>query len=457
MSDTSFSPADPSAPSASPACAPSARGNPASAVRRVAIIGANRIPFARANTNYAHASNQAMLTAALQGLVDRYNLHGERLGEIAAGAVLKHSRDFNLTRESALGTTLARETPAYDVQQACGTGLEATILVANKIALGQIEAGIAGGVDTASDAPIGINERMRTILLDANRSRSTGARLGTLAKLRPGMLFKPQLPRNGEPRTGLSMGEHCEEMAKHWQIAREAQDAVTLESHRKLAAAYERGFFSDLMTPFRGLARDNNLRPELTLERLAQFKPAFDRDAGTLTAGNSTPLTDGASAVLLGNAAWAARHGLPVLAWFTWSETAAVDYVGGEDGIREGLLMAPAYAVPRMLTRAGLGLADFDFYEIHEAFAAQVLCTLTAWEDETYCRERLGLPGPLGSIDRARLNVTGSSLAAGHPFAATGARLVGTLAKLLAGRGSGRGLISICAAGGQGVVAILER
>jgi acetyl-CoA C-acetyltransferase len=425
-------------------------------VRRVAILGANRIPFARSNTHYAHASNQDMLSATLQGLVDRYGLHGERLGEIAAGAVLKHSRDFNLTREAALGTTLARETPAYDVQQACGTGLEATILVANKIALGQIESGIAGGVDTASDAPIAINEKMRQILLDANRARTTGARLGALARLRPGMLFKPQLPRNGEPRTGQSMGEHCEEMAKRWKIAREPQDALALDSHRKLAAAYASGFFSDLMTPFRGLARDNNLRDELTAERLAQLKPAFDRNAGTLTAGNSTPLTDGASAVLLGSEEWAARHGLPVLAWLTYSETAAVDYVGGPDGVREGLLMAPAYAVPRMLARAGLALGDFDFYEIHEAFAAQVLCTLAAWEDPDYCRAQLGLAGPLGPIERAKLNVHGSSLAAGHPFAATGARLVGTLAKLLAERGSGRGLISICAAGGQGVVAILE-
>jgi acetyl-CoA C-acetyltransferase len=431
--------------------------HPLPAVRRVAIIGGNRIPFARANTAYANASNQDMLTFTLQGLIDRFNLHGERLGEVAAGAVIKHSRDFNLTRESLLSTTLAKETPAYDVQQACGTGLEAAILVANKIALGQIEAGIAGGVDTTSDAPVGVNERMRKILLEANRGKTAGQRIGALTKLRPGMFFKPLLPRNGEPRTGLSMGEHCELMAKRWSIAREAQDELAYESHRKLADAYTRGFLNDLMTPYRGLARDNNLRADLTLEKLAGLKPVFDRDAGTLTAGNSTPLTDGASAVLLASEAWAAAHGLPVLAYLTWSETAAVDYFDK----KEGLLMAPAYAVPRMLARAGLSLQDFDLYEIHEAFAAQVLCTLTAWQDDEYCRTQLGLAGPLGAIDRAKLNVNGGSLATGHPFAATGGRIVAGLAKMLAqlGKpaGTARGLISICAAGGQGVVAILER
>ena len=431
--------------------------HPLPAVRRVAIIGGNRIPFARSNTAYASASNQDMLTFTLQGLVDRFNLHGERLGEVAAGAVIKHSRDFNLTRESVLSTTLAKETPAYDVQQACGTGLEAAILVANKIALGQIEVGIAGGVDTTSDAPIGVNERMRKILLEANRGKTPGQRVGALTKLRPGMFFKPLLPRNGEPRTGLSMGEHCELMAKRWSIAREAQDELAYESHRKLADAYTRGFLNDLMTPYKGLARDNNLRADLTLEKLAGLKPVFDRDAGTLTAGNSTPLTDGASAVLLASEAWAAEHGLPVLAYLSWSETAAVDYFDK----KEGLLMAPAYAMPRMLARAGLSLQDFDLYEIHEAFAAQVLCTLTAWQDDEYCRTQLGLSGTLGAIDRAKLNVNGSSLATGHPFAATGGRIVAGLAKMLAQldkpAGTARGLISICAAGGQGVVAILER
>jgi acetyl-CoA C-acetyltransferase len=431
--------------------------HPLPAVRRVAIISGNRIPFARSNTAYANASNQDMLTFTLQGLIDRFNLHGERLGEVAAGAVIKHSRDFNLTRESVLSTTLAKETPAYDVQQACGTGLEAAILVANKIALGQIEAGIAGGVDTASDAPIGVNERMRKILLEANRGKTTGQRVGALTRLRPGMFFKPLLPRNGEARTGLSMGEHCELMAKRWGIAREAQDELAYESHRKLADAYTRGFLNDLMTPYRGLARDNNLRADLTLDKLAGLRPVFDRDAGTLTAGNSTPLTDGASAVLLASEAWAAAHGLPVLAYLTWSETAAVDYFDK----KEGLLMAPAYAVPRMLARAGLTLQDFDLYEIHEAFAAQVLCTLTAWQDDEYCRTQLGLAGPLGTIDREKLNVNGGSLASGHPFAATGGRIVAGLAKMLAQldkpAGTARGLISICAAGGQGGVAILER
>ncbi|MBN3766782.1 acetyl-CoA C-acetyltransferase [Burkholderia sp. Ac-20365] len=431
--------------------------NPLTTTRRVAIIGGNRIPFARSNTAYATASNQDMLTFALQGLIDRYNLHGERLGEVAAGAVIKHSRDYNLAREAVLSTTLAKETPAYDVQQACGTGLEAAILVANKIALGQIDAGIAGGADTTSDAPIGVNERMRKILLEANRGRSAGQRVGALAKLRPGMFFKPLLPRNSEPRTGLSMGEHCELMAKRWGISREAQDVLAYDSHRKLTEAYASGFFNDLMTPFRGLARDNNVRPDLTLDKLASLKPVFDRDAGTMTAGNSTPLTDGASAVLLASEEWAAARGLPVLAWLTWHETAAVDFFEK----KEGLLMAPAYAVPRMLKRAGLALQDFDYYEIHEAFAAQVLCTLAAWQDDEYCRTQLGLEGALGAIDRAKMNVNGGSLATGHPFAATGGRIVAGLAKMLAQldkpAGTVRGLISICAAGGQGVVAILER
>ncbi|WP_337154729.1 acetyl-CoA C-acetyltransferase [Pseudomonas protegens] len=422
-------------------------------LRRVAIIGGNRIPFARSNGPYATASNQAMLTAALEGLIERYNLHGLRLGEVAAGAVLKHSRDFNLTRECVLGSRLSPTTPAYDIQQACGTGLEAALLVANKIAVGQIDCGIAGGVDTTSDAPIGVNEGLRKILLQANRAKSTGDKLKTLLQLRPHHL-KPELPRNGEPRTGLSMGEHCEQMAKTWNIARADQDQLALESHQKMAAAYAEGWQDDLITPFLGLTRDNNLRPDLTLEKLASLKPAFDRSAsGTLTAGNSTPLTDGASLVLLGSEAWARERGLPVLAYLRDGEAAAVDFVNGA----EGLLMAPAYAVPRLLARNGLSLQDFDYYEIHEAFAAQVLCTLKAWEDPEYCKARLGLEAPLGSIDRARLNVKGSSLAAGHPFAATGGRIVANLAKLLSVAGQGRGLISICAAGGQGVTAIIER
>ena len=422
-------------------------------LRRVAIIGGNRIPFARSNGPYATASNQAMLTAALEGLIERYQLHGLRLGEVAAGAVLKHSRDFNLTRECVLGSRLSPTTPAYDIQQACGTGLEAALLVANKIALGQIDCGIAGGVDTTSDAPIGVNEGLRQILLQANRAKTAGDKLKILLQLRPHHL-KPELPRNGEPRTGLSMGEHCEQMAKTWNIPRGEQDQLALESHQKMAAAYAEGWHDDLLSPFLGLTRDNNLRPDLTLEKLASLKPAFDRSAaGTLTAGNSTPLTDGASLVLLGSEQWAQERGLPILAYLRDGEAGAVDFVKGA----EGLLMAPVYAVPRLLARNGLSLQDFDYYEIHEAFAAQVLCTLKAWEDADYCKTRLGLDAPLGRIDRARLNVKGSSLAAGHPFAATGGRIVANLAKLLSVAGQGRGLISICAAGGQGVTAIIER
>ncbi|AMK32939.1 3-ketoacyl-CoA thiolase [Pseudomonas putida] len=422
-------------------------------IRRVAILGGNRIPFARSNGAFAKASNQAMLTAALEGLVERYRLHGLRLGEVAAGAVLKHSRDMNLTRECVLGSRLSPQTPAYDIQQACGTGLEAALLVANKIALGQIDSGIAGGVDTTSDAPIAVSEGLRQILLQANRGKTLGERLKPFLKLRPGLL-KPELPRNGEPRTGLSMGEHCERMAQTWQIGREEQDELALLSHQHLAASYREGWHDDLLTPYLGLTRDNNLRADLTLEQLAKLKPVFERSGlGTLTPGNSTPLTDGASLVLLGSEAWAETQGLKVQAYLVDGEAAAVDFVHGQ----EGLLMAPVYAVPRLLARNGLTLQDFDFYEIHEAFAAQVLCTLKAWEDADYCRTRLGFDGPLGAIDRTKLNVKGSSLAAGHPFAATGGRILANMAKLLGERGKGRGLISICAAGGQGVTAIVER
>ncbi|HHW1950926.1 TPA: acetyl-CoA C-acetyltransferase [Pseudomonas aeruginosa] len=422
-------------------------------LRRVAIVGGNRIPFARSNTVYATASNQEMLTSALEGLVERYNLHGERLGEVVAGAVLKHSRDFNLTRECVLGSRLAPETPAYDIQQACGAGLEAAILVANKIALGQIDSGIAGGVDTTSDAPIGVNEGLRKILLEANRGKSNLDKLKSLLKIRPRHVV-PAIPRNGEPRTGLSMGESCELMAQTWQIPRDEQDRLAFESRHKLAAAYEEGWQNDLMTPFRGLTRDQNLRPDIDLEKIGTLKPVFERGSrGTLTAANSTPLTDGASVVLLASEEWAKARGLPILAYFKDGEAAAVNFVDRQ----EGLLMAPVYAVPRLLARNGLSLQDFDYYEIHEAFAAQVLCTLKAWEDPEYCKTRLGLDQPLGSIDRSKLNVKGSSLAAGHPFAATGGRIVANLAKLLSLAEQGRGLISICAAGGQGVTAIIER
>ena len=422
-------------------------------LRRVAIIGGNRIPFARANGPYARASNQAMLTAALEGLIERFNLHGERLGEVVAGAVLKDARDFSLTRECVLGSRLSPQTPAYDLQQACGTGLEAALLVANKIALGQIECAVAGGVDTTSDVPIGLNDGLRQWLLQLNRTKAPLDKLKAVLQLRPQFL-KPAFPRNGEPRTGLSMGQHCELMAQTWNIPRADQDALALYSHQALATAYHEGWEDDLVTPFLGLTRDNNLRTDLTLEKLAALKPVFERSAkGTLTAGNSTPLTDGASVVLLGSEAWAKARGLPILAYLRDGETAAVDFVHGA----EGLLMAPVYAVPRLLARNGLSLQDFDYYEIHEAFAAQVLCTLKAWEDPEYCKTRLGLDAPLGAIDRSKLNVKGSSLAAGHPFAATGGRIVANLAKLLDAAGQGRGLISICAAGGQGVTAIIER
>jgi acetyl-CoA C-acetyltransferase len=426
-------------------------------IRRAAIVGGNRIPFARSNGPYAHASNQDMLTATIDGLVARFGLQDERMGEVVAGAVLKHSKDFNLTRESVLGSRLSPSTPAYDVQQACGTGLEAAILVANKIALGQIDCGIAGGTDTTSDAPIAVNEDLRAVLLEANRAKSLGGRLKALAGLRPTQLI-PAVPANVEPRTGLSMGEHQAITGNEWGISREAQDELAAASHRNLAAAYDRGFLDDLVTGFLGLTRDQNLRPDSSVEKLATLPPAFGKslgDGATMTAGNSTPLSDGASAVLLASEEWAAAHTLPVLAHLVDAETAAVDYVHG-DRRADGLLMAPVYALPRLLERTKLSLQDFDFYEIHEAFASTVLTTLAAWEDEQFCRTRLGLDGALGPIDRAKLNVNGSSLAAGHPFAATGGRIVASLAKQLHERGSGRGLISICAAGGQGVVAILE-
>jgi acetyl-CoA C-acetyltransferase len=419
----------------------------------VAVLGGNRIPFARANGAYADASNQDMLTATLDGLAVRFGLEGQRLGEVVAGAVLKHARDFNLTRESVLGSKLSPETPATDIQQACGTGLQATLQVADKIALGQIDVGVAGGTDTTSDAPVAISDKLRKKLVKVNSARDTRAKLMALSQIRPGDIGL-SVPQNAEPRTRLSMGEHAALTAVEWKISRADQDALAAASHQHLAAAYDAGFLDDQLTPFRGLERDQNLRPESSVEKLATLKPVFGKgEAATMTAGNSTPLTDGASAVLLSTEDWATSRGHEPLAFLRASETAAVDYVHGG----EGLLMAPAYAVPRMLAREGLTLQDFDFYEVHEAFASQVLATLKAWEDPVFCKQRLGLDEPLGAIDRARLNVNGSSLAAGHPFAATGGRIVNVAAKLLAEKGSGRALVSICAAGGQGVVAILER
>ena len=419
--------------------------------RRVAVVGGMRTPFCRAHTAYARCSNQDMMTAVLSALVERYGLPGEKLGDVALGAVIKHTRDWNLARESTLSSGLAAETPAFDLQRACGTSLSAAILIGSKISCGLIDSGIAGGTDSISDLPVVHSDAFRQILLDSARGRSLGARLKPWLRLRP-RHFKPVLPGVVEPRTHLSMGESMEITAKEWSLTREEQDALALASHRNAARAYEEGFYDDLLVRFKGVERDNNVRTDTSLEQLARLKPVFDRSpAGTLTAGNSTPLTDGASAVLLCSEQWAKDRSLPISAYLTYAKVAAVDFVGGE-----GLLMAPAYAVAAMLREAGLSLQDFDFYEIHEAFAAQALATMKAWESERFCRERLGLDRALGPIDRTKLNVMGGSVAIGHPFAATGTRLLGTLAKQLAERGSGRGLISVCTAGGMGVTAILE-
>lgn len=421
------------------------------ATRRVAIVAGTRIPFCRANTAYSRCSNLEMLTAALAALVERNGLGGQRLGEVSCGAVIKHSRDWNLARESTLSSGLAPETPAFDIQRACGTSLSAAILIAAKISTGLIDSGIAGGTDSISDMPIVYPDAYRSILLESARGRTLGQRLKPWLRLRP-RHFKPVLPTVVEPRTGLSMGESMEITAKQWSISRESQDALALASHINAERAYEEGFYEDLVIEFNGVQKDNNVRPDTSIEKLAALKPVFDKSpSGTLTAGNSTPLTDGASAVLLASEQWAREHGLPVLAYLTYAREAAVDFVD-----KEGLLMAPAYAVSEMLETAGLPLQAFDYYEIHEAFAAQTLATLAAWESETFCRERLGRDAPVGAIDRSRLNVKGGSVAIGHPFAATGTRLLATLAKLLSQRGSGRGLISVCTAGGMGVTAILE-
>jgi len=424
-----------------------------SSPRRVAIIGGVRIPFARGNGAYAQVGNQEMLTATLRSLVERYGLKGQRLDDVAAGAVMKHSSQWNLTRESVLGSGLAAETPGVDLQRACGTSLEAAILIGNKIALGQIDCGIAGGVDTVSDPPVVYPKSFQQLLLRSYRGKSFGQRTRPWLGLRMKNL-RPVLPGIAEPRTGLSMGESTELMVKTWGITRAEQDQLALESHQKATDAYASGFYKDLVQEYLGLTRDNNIRGDTTLEKLAKLKPAFDSSGGgTLTAGNSTPMTDGASAVLLATEAWARERNLPVLAYLSYAKVAAVDYIDK----KEGLLMAPAYAVPRMLSDAQLTLQDFDFYEIHEAFAGQVLCTLKAWADPVFCRDKLGLPGALGSVDRSKLNVKGGSIAIGHPFAATGARIVSTLAKILDENQAGRGLVSVCTAGGMGVTAILER
>ncbi len=421
--------------------------------RRVAIVGGARIPFVRGNGAYAQVGNQEMLTATLRAVVERFGLQGQRLDDVAAGAVMKHSSQWNLTRESVLGSGLAAETPGLDLQRACGTSLEAAILLGNKIALGQIECAIAAGVDTVSDPPVVYPKSFQQLLLRSYRGKSFGERVAPWFGLRPKNL-RPVLPGIAEPRTGLSMGESTELMVKTWGIGRAEQDQLALESHQKAAAAYASGFYKDLVRDYLGVSQDNNIRRDTSLEKLANLKPVFDTSgAGTLTAGNSTPMTDGASAVLLATEAWARERNLPVLAFLSYGAVAAVDYIDK----KEGLLMAPAYAVPRMLNDARLALQDFDFYEIHEAFAGQVLCTLKAWADPVFCRDKLRLPAALGVIDRAKLNVKGGSLAIGHPFAATGTRIVATLAKILDDTHAKRGLISVCTAGGMGVTAILER
>jgi acetyl-CoA C-acetyltransferase len=422
--------------------------------RSVAVLGGARIPFCRQNSAYQDVGNLGMSVRTLGALVEAFGLQGQALGEVAMGAVLKHSSDWNLGREAALSSGLSPLTPGITMQRACGTSLDTLVHVANKIASGQIEAGIGGGSDTTSDVPIVYSQALRRRLLSAAAAKTTMDRISRFTNGFSLRELKPEFPGVAEPRTGKSMGEHCEAMAKEWQIPRDAQDAWALSSHQKLAAAYERGFFDGLVVPFRGVSRDNIMRADTTLEKLASLKPAFDKTSGrgTLTAGNSTPLTDGAAACLLASEDWAARNGHEVLCKIRDAHAAAVDFVHGE-----GLLIAPTVAVAEMLKRNNLSLQDFDIYEIHEAFAAQVLCTLRAWESADYCKNRLGLEAPLGAIDPAKINPVGSSLAAGHPFAATGARIVATAAKQLQERGGGRCLISICTAGGMGVVAILER
>ncbi|QOC23993.1 acetyl-CoA C-acetyltransferase [Wenzhouxiangella sp. AB-CW3] len=424
-----------------------------SSLRRIAIIGGSRIPFCRSNTLYAEQSNLDMLSAAIQGVVDRFGLEGKRVDQVVAGAVTTHSKDWNLAREAVMSTSLSPLTPGITLQQACGTSLQAALMAGGQIAAGQIDCAIVGGTDTTSDAPIVFQRRFAQRLVKLSKARSLGERLKVFKGFRPGELT-PQPPRNAEPRTGLSMGQHCERMAREWQVTRKEQDELTLDSHQKAARAWDSGFFDPLVQSHAGAMRDNIVRPDTSLNKLSGLKPVFDRSKqGTLTAGNSSTLTDGAAAVLLASEEWARENDLPVTAWLTLGRTASVDFVNGD----EGLLMAPTVAVAEMLQQAGLKLQDFDFYEIHEAFAAQVLCTLKAWESERYCRQRLGLDKPLGSIDTSRMNVHGGSVAIGHPFAATGARILSTLAHTLEQAGSGRGLISICTAGGMGVAAMLER
>jgi acetyl-CoA C-acetyltransferase len=422
-------------------------------MKKVVVAGGMRIPFCRAGSNYSDQSNQEMMTAAVKAVVDKFGLAGKILGDMAMGGVMNHSSDWNLAREVALGCGVGTETPAYGIQRACGTSLEAAIGIANKIKLGQIDSGIAGGFDSMSDVPIAFSKEFSKIIVAFGRAKTLPERLKILTQLKPAD-FKPKLPAVVEPRNGKSMGEHCELMAQEWKLTQAEQDELALASHKNAAKAWSDGFYNDLVVPFAGAKADNNVRGDTSIEKLAKLKPVFDRSGkGTLTAGNSSPLTDGASAAFLCSEEYARANNIPIQAYFVDSEVAGVDFLVK----KEGLLMAPAYAVPRMLARQGLTLQDFDYYEIHEAFAAQVLCTLKAWDSDEFCRTRLGLPGKLGAIDRSKLNVVGGSVALGHPFGATGTRLVGTLAKLLEKKGKGRGLISVCTGGGMGVVAILER
>ncbi|MEE1899295.1 acetyl-CoA C-acetyltransferase [Flavobacterium rakeshii] len=419
--------------------------------RKVAIVGYNRIPFARQNTAYVNVGNKDMMVTTLNGLIEKYSLSGKLLGEVAGGAVIKHSWEINLMRQCVLSTSLDPKTPACDIEQACNTGIESAVYIANKIALGQLECGIAGGVDSTSNVPLVLNEHIRNILLSVRRSKSSFDRIKKLFSIKF-KDFTPIAPMNIEPGTGLSMGGHTEYTAKYYKISREEQDAFSLSSHQKMAAATDRGFFDDMITPYEGLTIDNNLRRDTSLEKLAKLRPAFDKENGSLTAGNSSPLTDGASCILLASEEWAKQHNLPILAYITHAEMAAIEYVEN----KQNLLLSSIYAAPRMLQKAGMKLQDFDFYEIHEAFAAQVLATLKIWESPEFKKE-FGLDENLGSIDRSKLNVNGSSLAAGHPFAATGGRILATMAKLLHEKGSGKGFISVCAAGGQGMTVILEK
>ena len=421
-------------------------------IRRIAIVGGSRIPFCRSNTFYADQSNMDMLSAAIEGVVRKFGLSGKKIDEVVAGAVTTHSRDFNLAREALLSTSLSPLTPGITLQQACGTSLQAALMSGAKIAAGQIECAIVAGTDTTSDVPVVFQDRFAKRLVSLSRARSFQQKLAAFKGFGLGELA-PQAPKNAEARTGLSMGAHCERMAKEWSISREDQDQLTFESHHKAATAWSQGFFDELVTPHAGVLRDNIIRPDTSLEKLASLKPAFDKKNGSLTAGNSTTLSDGAAAVLLASEEWARANDLPILGYLVASRTSAVDHVNAD----EGLLMAPTVAVAELLTQTGLSLQDFDFYEIHEAFAAQVLCTLKAWESEQYCKQRLGLAAALGPIDRSKMNVRGGSIAIGHPFAATGARILSTLGSILQQAGSGRGLISVCTAGGMGVAAIVER